>query len=80
MLINLNEIKKFSFEFDSIRAYCLLSAALLSSFPWNANNVSLVWIEPFLRMLEIADQFNCFFPAHLFKGRLRFMAPRWAMG
>lgn len=48
MLINLNEIKKFSFEFDSIRAYCLLSAALLFSFPWNANNVSLVWIEPFL--------------------------------
>lgn len=31
MLINLNEIKKFSFEFDSIRAYCLFSAALLSS-------------------------------------------------
>lgn len=31
-----------------------------SPLPWNANNVSLVWIEPFLWMLEIADQFNCF--------------------
>lgn len=29
ILINLNEIKKFAFEFDSIWAYCLFSAPLL---------------------------------------------------
>lgn len=46
ILINLNEIRKFSFEFDSIRAYCLVLAPLL--VPRNADNVSLVWIEPFL--------------------------------